>query len=132
MVHTVRSPARATISLEHVQFNRHVSADHVIAANYFGRMCSFWRVLSRKWLPREGLYGHVFKTCLSLTNVSMMVSTLRFEGDQNSTGVYNRLLAISMSQIEWVRGVQVETTENFHARMSIGTRCALLDDSDTK
>ena len=53
VVHPVGTPARATISLEDVDYNRQVSSDRVIVEHYFGRMCSLWTVLSHKWCCGE-------------------------------------------------------------------------------
>ena len=132
VVHPVRTPARATLSLENVDFNRQVSSDGVIVENHFGRMCSSWTLLSHKWRWGEGLYEHVFKACLSLTNMSIRALPLRFEDGQHSSGVRNRLRAISTSQMPNRRRLHIESTQNRRDRMLKGTRRALFVNSDTE
>ena len=78
------------------------------------------------------MYEHVFKACLALTNLSIKARPLRFEDAQHSTGVRNRLRAISTCQRRNMRRANVESTQNCFDRMLSGTNSALFEDSDAE
>lgn len=43
----LRKPIGSELSTNQKEFNKKVSSDRVVVENYFGRMCSLWKVLAR-------------------------------------------------------------------------------------
>lgn len=64
-----RKPQNGMLTPEDEEYNRKVSADHIIVKSHFGILCTLWAVLDTKWRRYGGLYGNKFKLYLALTNL---------------------------------------------------------------
>ncbi|DAZ99638.1 TPA: hypothetical protein N0F65_001875 [Lagenidium giganteum] len=56
----------ATLSREDVALNQRISSDRVIVENYFGRVCSLWKVLAATYKWQEDRYDQVSRLCFAL------------------------------------------------------------------
>lgn len=58
-MHTIRKPIGRILTLREQSYTKAVSSDRIIVENVFGRLLSFWHVLSHKWRWFEELYDNV-------------------------------------------------------------------------
>lgn len=59
-IHPCKKPIRDVIYLSDEADNRKESSDRIVVENYFGRLCSLWILLSRKWRLSEGIFDDFY------------------------------------------------------------------------
>ena len=101
-----KKPARAMLDAEDVRYNRKISSDRVIVANYFGRACGLWNVLSSKYRWAETSYDAIFKLCVALTNLHVYWNPLRQDDVERHARMCNCQLNIGNTRIEKRRRAQ--------------------------
>ncbi|ETP04378.1 hypothetical protein F441_18848 [Phytophthora nicotianae CJ01A1] len=72
--------------------NENISSDRVLVDNFFGRLCSLWRIVTDKYRSIEDLYDDIFQVCESLTNFQS--NPLRDANGEAYAQRENRLRAI--------------------------------------
>ncbi|ETO63278.1 hypothetical protein F444_18992 [Phytophthora nicotianae P1976] len=74
--------------------NENISSDRVLVDNFFGRLCSLWRIVTDKYRSIEDLYDDIFQVCESLTNIHIESNPLRDANGEAYAQRENRLRAI--------------------------------------
>ncbi|RHY90156.1 hypothetical protein DYB26_005113, partial [Aphanomyces astaci] len=64
-----------------VERNLRVSSDRVVVENFFGRVCSFWKVSYATFTWGEKIYGVIQRTTFALTNFHLSLITARAEDE---------------------------------------------------
>ncbi|ETO66135.1 hypothetical protein F444_16619 [Phytophthora nicotianae P1976] len=77
-----------------VQQNADVSSDRSIVENWFGGLCTMWRICADKYRWGEDLYDDIFQTCAALTNYLVGFYPLRSTNGDEYRQTQNRLIAI--------------------------------------
>ncbi|ETP32118.1 hypothetical protein F442_19125 [Phytophthora nicotianae P10297] len=74
--------------------NENISSDRDLVENFFGRLCSLWRIVADKYRWSEDLYDDIFQVCVGLTNFHIESNPLRDTNGEAYAQRENRLRAI--------------------------------------
>ncbi|KAH7474463.1 uncharacterized protein KRP23_8594 [Phytophthora ramorum] len=105
------------------QFNDEVSSDRVIVENFFGRLCTLWRVCADKYRWSEDLYDDIFQICVGLTNFHIECNPLREHNAEEYAQREHRMLAIGKEKARKHRLSQ----EKYRRRKQMRHRMSLDD-----
>ena len=76
-IHPKKKPAGGELSREDVERNVRVSSDRVIVENYFGRVCSLWKISRSTYRWSHNSYDVVTRITFALTNFHVKLMPLR-------------------------------------------------------
>lgn len=93
-IHPKKAAPRRRLTSDEERENDLISSDRVIVENYFGRLCSLWRICADKYRWSHDLYNDIFQACASLTNFHISHSSLRGTDDEGFHRAKNRLISI--------------------------------------
>ncbi|KAE8875937.1 hypothetical protein PF003_g39914 [Phytophthora fragariae] len=105
------------------QFNDEVSSDRVIVENFFGRLCTLWRVCADKYRWSEELYDDIFQISVGLTNFHIEYNPLREHNAEEYAQREHRMLAIGKEKARKRRLSQ----EKYRRRKQMRHRMSLDD-----
>ncbi|ETV69799.1 hypothetical protein H257_14624 [Aphanomyces astaci] len=74
--------SNGALDAKYLERNRRVSSDRIVVENFFGRVCSLWRISSTTFTWGEKIYLSLQKTTFALTNFHLSLLPLRAE-DEN-------------------------------------------------
>lgn len=118
MITPYKKPIRGELSAAQERFNKKLSSDRILVENYFGRMVSYWNIMSRKYTWSEDLYDTFASLCVSLTNCLVDLNPLR-QGDGDWYVRYrNRLMNIGTTKQNKRKQTQANYRANRRRRLS--------------
>ncbi|RHY78648.1 hypothetical protein DYB31_012832 [Aphanomyces astaci] len=88
-IHPKRRPAHGSLDASELERNANVSSDWVIVENFFGRVCSVWRVSCATYTWSERNYSAIQRVTFALTNFHLSLLSLRHDDED----FYGRVLA---------------------------------------
>ncbi|RHY06053.1 hypothetical protein DYB25_012597 [Aphanomyces astaci] len=111
-IHPKKNTPRGMLDAEDVVRNRRVSSDRVIVENFFGRVCSLWKVsyVTFTWSPK--FYDNIQQLTFALTNYHISLMPLR-EADRLW---YRSVLARYESMVSAMAAKRAESQRNSRLR----------------
>ncbi|RHY20158.1 hypothetical protein DYB32_010215 [Aphanomyces invadans] len=119
-IHPTKSSGNASLPTETVIENRNISSDRIIVENFFGRLCSIWRVCADKYRWSEDLYDTIMRCCVALTNCHIETLALRAEDTNFFLQRLQRLRDISNETTRKRKLVQEKYRMKRRQRLSLG------------
>ncbi|RLN99562.1 hypothetical protein DYB28_006398 [Aphanomyces astaci] len=80
-IYPKRHPQNGALDAADVERNRRVSSDRVVVENFFGRVCSLWKVSYATFTWGEKIYGVIQRTTFALTNFHLSLMPARAEDE---------------------------------------------------
>ncbi|RHY33102.1 hypothetical protein DYB32_001845, partial [Aphanomyces invadans] len=90
-----KRPPGGLLSMSEMENNDKIATDRVIVENFFGRMKTFWSIVSETYMWKRESYDLYFQTCVALTNVHIKFSPLRVEDGHERNRYLNGLVSSS-------------------------------------
>ncbi|ETV71331.1 hypothetical protein H257_13458 [Aphanomyces astaci] len=81
-IHLKKNPPRGILDSDGVVRNRRVSSDRVVVENFFGRVCSLWKVSYATFTSSTKFYDEIQRLTFALTNFHVSLMPLR-EADRH-------------------------------------------------
>ncbi|ETV66072.1 hypothetical protein H257_17343 [Aphanomyces astaci] len=88
-IHPKRRTANGSLEASDLERNANVSSDRVIVDNFFGRVCSLWRVSCATYTWSERNYSAIQRVTFALTNFRLSLLPLCHDDED----FYGRVLA---------------------------------------
>ncbi|RHY04543.1 hypothetical protein B5M09_013080 [Aphanomyces astaci] len=76
-IHPKKNPPRGALDPEDIVRNRRVSSDRVVVENFFGRVCSLWKVSYATFTWSTKFYDDIQRLTFALTNFHVSLLPLR-------------------------------------------------------
>ncbi|KAF0718102.1 hypothetical protein AaE_010718 [Aphanomyces astaci] len=111
-IHPKRRPANGALDANDHECNRRVSSDRVVVENFFGRVCSLWRISSTTFTWGEKIYLSLQKTTFALTNFHLLLLPMLAE-DEN---YYAMVLARYQRMASEKKRKRAETQHRYRLR----------------
>ncbi|ETV71828.1 hypothetical protein H257_12968 [Aphanomyces astaci] len=89
-IHPKKKPVSGTLDRFDMDRNKEVSSDRVVVENFFGRMCSLWKVSYATFVWGEKLYDDIQRFTFALTNFHATLMPLRLEDNDHYRAVMAR------------------------------------------
>jgi len=118
MITPYKKPIRGVLSVAQERYNKKLSSDRIIVENFFGRMLSYWNIMSRKYTWSENQYDTYASCCVSLTNCLLDFNPLRREDGDWYVRYRNRLMNIGSTRQLKRKQTQANYRENRRRRLS--------------
>lgn len=90
-----KKPTNGQLSNDDIQRNKRVSSDRVLVDNYFGRLCTLWKIMVHTYKWDEDKYDLISRVCYALTNFHAAKSPLRAEDNAYFQRILGRYHEIS-------------------------------------
>lgn len=113
-----KKPIRGVLTAEKERYNKKLSSDRILVENYFGRMLSYWNIMSRKYTWSENSYDTIASCCVSLTNCLLDLSPLRREDGDWYVRYRNRLMEIGSTRQRKRKQTQANYRSNRRRRLA--------------
>ncbi|ETV97367.1 hypothetical protein H310_09702 [Aphanomyces invadans] len=94
-IHPTRRPQGGLLSARELERNGRVSSDQVLVENYFGRICSLWKIMRETYKWNENRFDVVSRLCCALTNAHVSWMPLRGTDGIYYHGVLSRYSSMS-------------------------------------
>ncbi|KAF0708679.1 hypothetical protein AaE_013117 [Aphanomyces astaci] len=89
-IHPKKKPVSGTSDRFDMDRNKEVSSDRVVVQNFFGRVCSLWKVSYATFVWGEKLYDDIQRFTFALTNFHATLMPLRLEDNDHYRAVMAR------------------------------------------
>lgn len=63
-----KKPPNGILSIKQVNWNHDLASARVVVENYFGRLCTKFRIMVQRWQFDEAYYKTIFEICCALAN----------------------------------------------------------------
>jgi hypothetical protein len=76
-IHPKKKPIGSELTREDIQRNARISSDRVLVENYFGRVCSLWKISRSTYKWNQEAYDMITRLTFALTNFHVSLMELR-------------------------------------------------------
>lgn len=123
-----KKPKGRALSLAEQGRNRDIAADRIIVENYFGRLCSLWGLMHKRFCWNFDKYYDWHRLAVALTNFHIMKHPLRDEDGEFWKRVHFNMAEISESKAKKRKLTQRKYQMNRKQRLSSRMFVAGADD----
>ncbi|KAF0710544.1 hypothetical protein AaE_012476 [Aphanomyces astaci] len=88
-IHPKRRPVHGVLDAHDMDRNHDISSDRVVVENFFGRVCTLWKISLATYTWGEKNYNTIQRTTFALTNFHLSLMPLRAEDE----GFYRSVIA---------------------------------------
>ncbi|RHX98719.1 hypothetical protein DYB25_013612, partial [Aphanomyces astaci] len=80
-IHPKRRPVHGVLDAHDMDRNHDISSDRVVVENFFGRVCTLWKISLATYTWGEKNYNTIQRTTFALTNFHLSLMPLRAEDE---------------------------------------------------
>ncbi|RHZ11370.1 hypothetical protein DYB31_012799 [Aphanomyces astaci] len=81
-IHPRRREVHGVLDAHDMDRNHDISSDRVVVANFFGRMCTLWKISLATYTWGDKNYNTIQRTTFALTNFHLSLMPLRAEDEE--------------------------------------------------